>query len=688
MTFLKTTALICSVAALSCAAPALAEEGMWTFDNVPLARINKTYGTRIDKAWLDRLQGATLRLNSGCTGTLLSDQGLVLTNHHCVFECLQSVSSAEENHVTEGFVVGSKEEEQACPGMAAEVLLSVKDYTATINKATRGLSGDAFLKVQNARFAEIEKSVCGDDMAIRCQMVALYQGGQYKLYKYRRYTDLRLVFVPDFQAAYFGGDPDNFNFPRYGFDVAFVRLYDNDAPAETPRHLTLKPVEPRKGEPVFVSGNPGWTQRLMTVSQLETQRDIYFPPIQAMRSELRGRLITYSRIDEDAKRISADALFGVENSYKSMAGQELALRNPRLMVAKRKEEAALKASLKGKFKKEIGDPWAEIATAQKAQADLFLPYYFLEQAPNNSTLFAIARKLVRHAAEMEKPSAERLPEFADSRLPTLKRDLLSPWPIEKPLEKIYLEFRLAKAREYLTNDAPETKLMLGDESPESLAERLVDGSQLDDTEFRTALWEGGMAAILASDDPMIQYAIKLDPAARKLRQDYDRRVTSPTRIASEKIARVRFKTYGTATYPDATYTLRLSYGKVDGWTWRDRTIEPYTRIKGLYERATGYEPYQLSEHFASAKDDLNGNTVLNFTTTTDIVGGNSGSPVVNGKGEVIGTIFDGNIHSLGGNFAYDPQLNRSVSVSAAAITEVLEKVYSLQYLTKELKLGN
>jgi hypothetical protein len=685
MKLLKTVPFLAGIIALTGAAPAVAEEGMWTFDNVPMARINKTYGTHIDQPWLNRLQAATARINSGCTGTVLSAEGLMLTNHHCVFECLRAVSSADEDRIAEGFIVRSRDEEEACPGMAAEILLGVTDHTADVNRVTRGLKGDAFLKAQNARFAEIEAAGCGGDPALRCQMVTLYQGGQYKLYKYRRYDDLRLVFAPEFQSAYFGGDPDNFNFPRYGFDVAFMRLYENDAPAATPQHLNWAPVEPKPGEPVFVAGNPGWTQRLWTVSQLDTQRDIINPPSLAMKSELRGRLIAYSRINDDTRRVSSDALFGVENGFKSLAGQDLALRNPRIMAAKRKEEAVLRASLKGRFKTEIGDPWSEIATAQKAYAELFLPYHFLEQAPNNSTLFAIARKLVRHAAEMEKPSAERLPEFADPRLPTLRRDLLSPWPIEKPLEKLYLEFRLSKAREYLTNDAPETQLLLGDDSPESLAERLVDGTRLDDTEFRTALWEGGMAAIQASDDPMIQYALKLDAAARALRQAYDERVNSPVRIASEKIAKVRFRYYGTSTYPDATYSPRLSFGKVDGWTWRGKTIAPVTRISGLYARATGHDPYVLSWRFEEAKDKLNGDTVLNFTTTTDIVGGNSGSPVVNAQGAVIGTVFDGNIHSLGGNFAYDPQLNRSVSVSAAAISEVLAKVYGLEALTEELE---
>ncbi len=666
------------------ALPASADEGMWTFDNVPLAKINKTYNLKLDQAWLDHVQASAVRLSVGCSASMVSPQGLVFTNHHCVGECAQDLSSPGQDYLANGYMAATKEDEKACPGMVAELLTSITDYTKYINAATKGLKGDAFVAAQDAKSAAIEKQACGDDKNARCQMITLYQGGQYKLYKYRKYSDVRLVFAPEFQAAFFGGDPDNFNFPRYALDVGFLRVYENGKPAATPNYLKWNSAAPKDGEPTFVAGNPGTTQRLMTVSQLEAMRDIYLPITQAMRSELRGRLIAFSEQSEENRRIAADPLFGLENSFKAFNGEALALRDPALFAAKAKEEAALKAGLKGDFKSEIGDPWADTAKAQKAYAELYLPYYFLETAPNTSTLFSIARDLVRSAEDRAKPSDQRLPEYTDSRLPITERKVLSPAPIDKPLERVYLEFRLSKAREYLTADAPQTKVLLGKDSPEQLAQTLVDGTQLQDIKVRQALWDGGLPAIKASNDPMIKYALAIDDAARAARKAYEAQVTGPTRMAAEKIARARFKAYGTSTYPDATFSLRLSYGKVAGWTYNGTTVAPFTYMSGLYDRATGQQPFLLAKHFADAQGKFDGKTVYDYVTTNDNVGGNSGSPELNAQGEVIGAAFDGNIHSLGGAFAYDGKLNRTVVVSTAAVTVALDKVYGDQALLKEL----
>ena len=657
---------------------------MWTFDNAPLAKINKAYGTRIDKAWLDHVQAAAVRLNVGCSGAVVSPQGLVLTNQHCVMDCAQGLSSSDKDYVADGFAAEEKDDEKVCPGMAADILLSIEDYSQQVKAAGKGLTGDAFMRAQNARSSEIENTVCGKDKALHCQMISLYEGGQFKLYKYRRYSDIRLVFAPEFQAAFFGGDPDNFNFPRYALDIGFLRLYENGRPVTTPQFLKWNSAAPKAGMPTFVAGNPGWTERQMTVSQLETERDIYMPPMQLIQSELRGRLISFSEQSAENKRIATKPLFELENSFKGGYGAELALRNPDILVAKQKEEAFLKGSLKGKFKKDIGDPWADIATAQQRFAAVLLPYYFLEPAPNSSQLFAMARKLIRAAEEREKPSSQRLPEYADSRLALLKRDLMAPVPVEKPLETLYLEFRLSKAREYLGNDAGQTRILLGQDSPESLAEKLVSGTELDDPDVRKALWDGGLAAIKASDDPMIQYALRIDDAARAVRHQYEDQVAAPVRIASEKIARVKFEALGTSTYPDATFSLRLSSGMIAGWSWRGETVAPFTYMKGLYDRATDFAPYTLSEHFADARDQFDGDTVFDFTSTNDIAGGSSGSPVINAKGEIVGTVFDGNIHSLGGGYVYDGTLNRTISVSAAAISVALDKVYDAQGLLREL----
>lgn len=664
-----------------------AEEGLWTFDNFPLARVNAAYGTTLDKKWLAHLQGASVRLSAGCSGSIVSGEGLIFTNHHCVLHCAQDLSTPEDNHVTDGYAA-AREDERTCPGLVAEILTSVTDHTKDVNAATAGLTGDAFVRAQNAVATDIEKKACGDDGRTHCELVALYQGGQYKLYKYRRYSDVRLVFAPEFQAAFFGGDPDNFNFPRYALDAGFLRIYEAGRPVKTPDHLKWNTETPREGDPVFIAGNPGATKRLMTASQLETLRDTVYPPVLLMKSELRGRLIAFSQQNEDNRRISQDAIFGVENGFKAMNAEWQALRNLAMLAAKHQEETYLKSTLTGPFALETGDPWADISEAQTAYAALFLPYNFLENTPYSSTLLNYARELVRGAAERQKPSSERLPEYADSRLPAIARDLFANAQVEKPLEQLYLEFRLSKAREYLGADAPQTHILLGKSSPEELAAFLVENTGLDDADTRKALWEGGMTAIKASNDPMIQYALRIDPASRDIRRQYENRVTGPTRIAAEKIARVRFRAYGTDTYPDATFTLRLSYGRIQGWTWRGAAVAPFTYMKGVYDRATGKAPYQLPQSFIDALGHFDGDTVMDFVTTNDIVGGNSGSPAVNARGEIIGAAFDGNIHSLGGTYFYDGALNRAVVVSTAAVSVALDRIYDNQALLAELREGN
>jgi hypothetical protein len=663
---------------------AAAEEGMWTFDNFPLAKVNAAYGTNLDQKWLDHLQGASIRLSSGCSGSLVSAAGLVFTNHHCVLECAQDLSDPDQDYVADGYMSG-REDERTCPGLMAEVLTSVTDYTRQINAATTGLTGDAFVRAQNTVSTGIEKTVCGDDNKVQCEIVPLYQGGQYKLYKYRKYSDVRLVFAPEFQVAFFGGDPDNFNFPRYALDIGFLRIYENGEPVATPEHLIWTTETPREGSPVFVAGNPGTTKRLLTASQLETLRDVVYPPLQMMKAELRGRLITFSQENDENRRISQDAIFGVENGFKAMGAEWQALRNPAMIAAKRQEEAYLKSTLPGAVASEAGDPWAEIDAAQKAYTELFLPYNFLENTPYSSSLLNYARELVRGAAERQKPSSERLPEYADSRLPAIERDLLANSQVQKPLEQLYLEFRLSKAREYLGSHAPQTQILLGKSSPEELAAFLVENTELDNVDIRKALWQGGMAAIKASSDPMIQYALRIDPASRDVRREYENRVSGPTRIAAEKIARVRFKAYGTDSYPDATWSLRLSYGRVQGWNWHGTTVTPFTYMNGMYERATGKPPYQLPASFVDARGRLDDDTVMDFVTTNDIVGGNSGSPAVNARGEIVGAVFDGNIHSLGGAYFYDGSLNRAVVVSTAAVSVALDKVYDDQNLLTELR---
>jgi hypothetical protein len=680
--------LIASVTcALSCAMPARADEGLWTFDNFPSAKVEQAYGVKIDKAWLDHLQAATVRLTTGCSGSVVSKAGLVLTNHHCVVECVQALSSAASDHMKNGFLTASRAEERKCPGMQAEILVSVTDITSSVNAATAGKTGGDFVAARDATAARAEDAVCGGDPRYRCQMVSLYRGGAYQIYKHRRYADVRLAFAPEFSTAFFGGDPDNFNFPRFNLDMAFVRLYEDGIAVVSPNHLAWKPRAPRPGEPVFVAGSPGTTERLMTVAQLETQRDLAIPLAQLQRSELRGRLIAFSHQDAEARRLVTDPLFGTENAFKVNRGRQAILNSRAFLDSKRADEAALRAKVAADpaLAAQVGDPWREIEVAQAAYAQHHVRLRQLETyAGSNSDLFNYARILVRAAQERARPSAERLPEYSDAKLALLEKEVLDPRPVEPRLEAIYLEFWLSKTREYLTADDPATRLLLGSESPEDLAAKLATTSILGDAAARKALWDGGLDAIAASGDPMIHMAWRIDPAARAVRRAWESEVTGPVAAASERIALARFAAYGQAVYPDATSSLRLSYGTVAGWTYQGVTVPPTTTIAGLYNRATGAEPYALPTRWAAAKARLDQKAVLNFVTTNDIIGGNSGSPVVSATGELLGAAFDGNIHSLGGVYGYDGAVNRTVVVSTVAATEALRKVYGRADLVKEL----
>lgn len=684
MTSKLLVAMLTTAAVGLVSSPAFADEGMWTFDNFPIAKVNAKYGTAIDQAWLDHVRGAAVRLSSGCSASIVSAQGLVLTNNHCVAECAQNLSSKTEDHYTHGYTAKGRVEERKCAGMQAEILAAITDVTPQMQAAGAGATGEALVKARNAASSTIEKQACGDDPQFRCQVVDLYHGGQFKLYKYRKYSDVRLVFSPGVQAAFFGGDPDNFNFPRYDLDSAFVRLYEGGNAAATPDHLKWNASAPRAGEPVFVAGNPGGTDRQLTTAQLATQRDLQIPMTLVQFSELRGRLIRFSEESPENKRIAQDLLFGLENSYKVYFGRLFALNGGDLMRQKATDQAALAARVPTLgLGPDFGDPWATIANAQNDYRALYLPYRLVEGGPIGSDLFGYAKALVRAAAERQKPSADRLPGYSDSQLPLLEKQVLDAKPVESKLEQQTLEFWLSKAREYLTADSDYTKLLLGRDSPEGLSAALAK-SKLGDPAVRKALWDGGAAAIQASNDPMIRFMLRIDPEARKLRSQWDNRVTGPITAASEKIAKARFAAYGDKVYPDATFTLRLSYGTIDGWTYNGRTVPPFTYFKGLYERATGQPPFELDPRWIAARNTLNPDTVFDISTTNDIIGGNSGSPLINAKGEVIGAIFDGNIHSLGGNYGYDPALNRSVAVSTAAVSEALRKVYGANALADEL----
>jgi hypothetical protein len=618
----------------------------------------------------------------------VSPGGLVLTNHHCVRTCVQNLSSNQVNYAEDGFAAATSADERPCAGVQAEILTAIEDVTSRVTAAGAGRSGRDFVAARDAAIADIERAACaGRETTSRCQVVSLYQGGQYKLYRYRIYSDVRLVFAPEGQAAFFGGDPDNFNFPRYDLDAAFLRLYENGRAAATPVHLPWKTTPPQQGEVVFVAGNPGTTQRLLTADQLESLRDAILPDTLVWQAELRGRLARFSEESAERARVAENLLFSIENSFKATRGQHQALSSAGFIEQKRRDDRSLQERAKAALAAdgETGDPWAEIARVQTDRRVLSRAYTYLEvRAAYGSTLFRYARALVRAADERAKANDVRLPEYTDSRLALLERQVLGALPIYPELEAMLLAFWLSKLREQLTVDAPETKSFLGHDSPETLGARLAR-STLGDPAVRKSLWDGGIRAVRASADPMIQYVLATDAASRAVRHDYETRVTGPSDRAAARIARARFAVSGTSTYPDATSTLRLSYGRIIGWTEPGgHRVDPFTRFGGLWERATGQFPYNLPPRVAAARGRVNDATVLNMASDNDIIGGNSGSPVIDARGRVVGAIFDGNIHSLGGAFAFDATLNRAVSVSTAAIVEALDVVYRQPALLKEL----
>ncbi len=675
------------------ATSALADEGMWTFDNFPKGAVKERYGVTIDDAWLSRVQRSITRHESGCTGSFVSSDGLVLTNHHCVMRCLSELSSEQNDLIARGFNSGNRAGERKCPTEILSVLMEVEDVTSHVNAATAGLPDAEANEVRKQELGKleadcVERSKNARSGPLACESVTLYQGGEYFLYKYKRYDDVRLAFAPQHAIAAFGGDPDNFNFPRWCLDFGLLRAYENGKPAHTPNHLTWRAEGPVAGEVTFVAGHPGRTSRLLTVEQLKFQRDTQFPEYLARNSELRGRMIQWGKTGAEPERIIQRPLQSLENALKVYRGLNKALLDERLMIDKSAREQGLREFVLAKpaLTQSVGGAWDDIANAEERWRQIYERYLYLESAAGfNSALFRYARQLVRAAEERTKPNELRLREYADSNLPKLASSLLAQTPIYPELEQLTLSFSFDKMREHLGPDDPIVRQLLGTESPDSLAQRLIAETKLADASVRKALWEGGSAAIEASTDPMIVLARSTDAKARAVRKIYEDEVQAPVAAAQERIAKARFAASGTGTYPDATFTLRLSYGAVKGWKEKGEAIEPFTTLARLYERATGEPPFEIPQVWLDARDRLDMTTPFNYVTTNDIVGGNSGSPLIDAEGRLVGLAFDGNIHSLSGNYWYDAELNRAVAVHPAIILTALEKVYDAKDLAEEIR---
>jgi hypothetical protein len=677
--------------ALLSSPPAFSDAGMWTFHDFPRELLKREHGADIDSAWLDRVRTSTVRL-ANCTASFVSADGLILTNHHCSEACLDENSTGEQNLVRAGFLARTRDKELKCAAQVADVLVAMENVSTQVTAAIHGLNDKAANETRKKTLAKLEqaceeasKGAAGG--ALKCESVDLYQGGQYWLYKYRRYDDVRLVFAPERGIAAFGGDPDNFQFPRWCLDMSVLRAYGADGkPAATPNFLALRGDGPQAGELVLVPGHPGNTQRLLTVAQLQTLRDVDLPRFLLRAAELRGRYIQFGKSGAEANRIVEDPLNNLENVIKVRRNQLDALLDERLMQRKRAEEGALRAKVAADPAfAGAGDPWAAIARAEARARELSLPYAFLEQGSGfNSRLFGYARTLVRGAAERPKANTERLNEYRETALPRVQRRLFAPLPVYPQLEKLTLSFSLERMREWLGPDASVVRQLLSKDSPDTLATRLVDGSKLADPAVRKQLWEGGQAAIDASQDPMIVLAREVDAEARAVRKQQEDEVEAPVQSAEQKIARARFKAYGTTVAPDATFTLRLNFGTVQGWREGSQEVEPFTRTARLFERATGQEPFKVPDSWLAVKDQLDPQSRFNLSSNNDIIGGNSGSPLIDAKGRLVGLIFDGNIHSIAGDYWFDPQLNRSVAVDTQIILEALRKVYKANDLLAEL----
>ena len=657
---------------------ARADEGMWTFDAFPAAKFNAAYGKAPDQAWLDRVRLASVKVG-GCSSSFVSPGGLLLTNHHCAVSCLQDVSDKDNDYVADGFTAQRGTEEKACPGLQAEVVTSIRDVTPDVKRAIGSATGEAAVKARTAAISAIEKAGCPDSATTRCQVVTLFGGGQYKLYANRKYADVRLVWAPEGAAQTFGGDPDNYNFPRYALDAAFLRAYENGRPVATPQHLKWTAREPVKGEQIFVVGFPGSTERMLTLSQFAFQREVNLPIELAINSELRGRLIEAMRQNPDKAREGEVALFGVENNLKRTIGRTRALGDPAFYAMLAKSEAELRARSAGNAA--IGDPWRDIDGAVAALRTIDAQRRFSRPSGD---LMTYALRLVRAAEERRKPDTERLPGYSDSALPLLEKQIVDAKPVFGWLERLRIEWSLLKAREYLGADHAQTRLLLGKESPEGLATRLVTGTRLGDAAVRKALWDGGAPAIAASTDPLIAYARQIDANDRRLQKRYDAQVDGPLTAARAKLADARFAAFGASSYPDATGTLRITYGKVGGWTENGTATDYRTRWAGAYERATGAAPFKLAPAILANKAKLDLHGTLDFIYAADTIGGNSGAPVIDRKGHIIGANFDRNLPGLRNDYAYDPTMARSIAVSTAAIEQALKVIYPAPALLAEL----
>ena len=666
----------------------LADEGMWTFDNPPIKQLKERYGFEPTREWLDHVRLSSVRFNDGGSGSFVSPRGLVLTNHHVALTQLQKVSSPAKDYVKDGFYARTEAEELKCPDLEVNVLVAMEDVTPRVLSAVKpGMTEEAALKARKAETARIEKESL-ERTGLRSDVISLYQGAEYWLYQYKKYTDMRLVFAPEQQIAFFGGDPDNFTYPRYDLDFALFRVYENGKPVENKDYLKWNAKGAGDGELVFVSGHPGSTSRLETMTQIETERDYDLPLMLKILNRWVETARRYAAQGPEQARQAARIIFFTENSLKAFKGRAQGLADKNLVAKMQKDEASFRALVASKpeWEKAYGGAWDAIAQAEMKHRQILKTYrlYSLRW----SRLAEIALNIVQYVAEVKKPDGERLEGYHDSQLDSLRFRLFSPAPIYPRYEAAMLEGALQLSLEELSANDPFMKAVLGARTPAEVAKAAVEGTKLADPAFRKSLVDGGEAAVQASGDPMMGLARTIDPFDRQRIKAFEDNVESVETPAGEKIGQARFAVYGKSLYPDATFTLRLAYGAVKGYPMNGTQAPPMTTFFGLYDRAYSFglkPPYNLPARYLERRTRLDLAGPLDFVNTCDITGGNSGSPVINKQGELVGLIFDGNIESLVGDYVYYEVNNRAVAVHSGAIIEALRELYDASPLADELE---
>jgi hypothetical protein len=671
--------------------PLRGDEGMWLYTNPPREYLKSKYGFEPTQEWLDHLRLASVRFNSGGSGSFVSADGLVMTNHHVGADDLQKVSNEQHDYLKNGFFAPTADKELPCKGLELNVLIKIEDVTDKVNTAVKSDMKPADAAAARRKvIAEIEKAGADDKKGIRADVVTLYAGGQYHLYTFKKYTDIRLVFAPEQQAAFYGGDPDNFEFPRYDLDMCFFRVYEDGKPVKPMAYLKWSANGSKDGDLVFVSGHPGRTNRQDTLAEIEYLRDVQYPNTLSLLNRREVLLGSWSERSEENRRRAKEDFFRIQNSRKARIGGLGGLLDPAIMAKKAAEEKRLRDFIAKQGYKEAGQAFETIENAEKLlRGGLARDLNLLEGGQAfNSHLYGIAKTLLRASEELPKPSGERLREFGDARLDSLKFQLFSDEPIYDDLETLLLTDSLTYMCAQFGAENELVKKILAGKSPSERAYELVSGTKVKDVEVRKKLFEGGKAAVAGAHDPMIELARLVDPDARVLRKKFETDVEEPKRQAAAAIAKARFALDGTNTYPDATFTLRLAFGTVKGYTEQGKQVPAYTQMGGLYERSREHAnkfPFDLPARWEQKKGSIDPTVPFNFVCTADIIGGNSGSPVVNRAGEVVGLIFDGNIQSLVLDFLFTEEQARAVSVDSRAIIEALRKVYDAGWLADELQ---